>query len=211
MNRIFEASSRRSRGVAQIVGGTAVVAGLLLTAWGLQAEAPVTVAQVELPRQAPRSPVPLRQRPASRPDSNEAFAVSSNITSKLPIYEIRMRTDDLAAMDENAFGKDLHPATFIADGVTYENVKIRCRGAWARTWPKKPLKVFFTEDKPFKGQRRLNLNSSFRDPSFIRETLEYHIYQVSGAPASQRSWRVSTSMTSSGDCMCRSSSRIKRS
>jgi spore coat protein H len=186
MNRIFrEALPRYGRGVAHIVGGTAAAVGLLFAEWRLQAEAPVTVAQVEPARQAPRSAVPLRQRSASRLDANELFAVSPEVTSELPIYEIRMNAEDLAVMDENAFGEDLHPATFIADGVTYEHVKIRYRGAWARTWPKKPLKIFLSEDKPFKGQRRLNLNSSFRDPSFIRETLAYHIYQVSGAPASR--------------------------
>lgn len=186
MNRIFlEELPRYCRVVALIVRGVAAALVLLLPGPGLQAEAPVTLAQVQPAPQAPRPAFPLRQRAASRPESNEAFAVSTNVASKLPIYEIRMKAEDLAAMDQNAFGKDLHPATFIADGVIYENVKIRYRGAWARTWPKKPLKVFFNEDKPFKGQRRLNLNSSFRDPSFIRETLAYHIYQVSGAPASR--------------------------
>jgi spore coat protein H len=116
---------------------------------------------------------------------NQAFAVKANVESKLPIYEIRMNPGDLQSMDVNPRGDETYPATFMANGVTYENVKIRYRGQWARTWPKKPLKIFFNEDQLFEGQKRLNLNSSFRDPSFLRETVAYHIYRSAGVPASR--------------------------
>ena len=115
----------------------------------------------------------------------ESFAVPEKVESNLPIYDIKMKASDLELMDMNPRAEEMYPATFTANGVVYENVKIRYRGQWARTWPKKPLKIFFNEDKPFEGQKRLNLNSSFRDPSFIRETLAYHIYRAAGAPASQ--------------------------
>jgi spore coat protein H len=96
-----------------------------------------------------------------------------------------MDTKDLAALERSAHSNETCPATFIADGEVYERVKVRYRGAWARSWPKKPLKIFFNDDKPFQGQRRLNLNSGWRDPAFVRETLAYHIYAVCGAPASK--------------------------
>src|SRR5438046_1798290 len=135
MNRIFLGElPRNCRGFARIVGKGAAAVVLLLPGCGQQAEAPVTLAQVQPAPQAPRPAVPLSQRAASRPESNEALAVSTNLTSQLPIYEIRMKPEDLAAIDENAYGKNLYPATFIADGVVYENVKIRYRGAWARSW-----------------------------------------------------------------------------
>src|SRR5688500_16637165 len=115
----------------------------------------------------------------------ESFAVGEKVESRLPIYDIKMKASDLELMDMNPRAEEMYPATFTANGTVYENVKIRYRGQWARTWPKKPLKIFFNEDKPFEGQKRLNLNSSFRDPSFIRETLAYHIYRNAGVPASQ--------------------------
>ena len=65
------------------------------------------------------------------------------------------------------------------------SVEVRYRGDWARSWPKKPLKVFFPKDKEFEGQRALNLNPNWRDPAFIREQLSYHIYAACGAPASK--------------------------
>jgi spore coat protein H len=138
--------------------------------------APATVAQN-------RRPVPVLERAPET--GTEAFVITGKVESKLPIYEIRMGPSDLEALEGNPYSNDLHPATFTAEGVTYENVKIRFRGAWARTWPKKALKLFFNEDKPFKGQRRLNLNAGWRDPAFIRETLAYHIFEKSGAVASK--------------------------
>ena len=60
---------------------------------------------------------------------------------------------------------------------------MRYRGDWARTWPKKPLKIFFEQDKKFDGQHALNLNSNWRDPAFIREQLAYQIYDACGVPA----------------------------
>jgi spore coat protein H len=121
---------------------------------------------------------------AQEAPSREAARLPAKVESRLPIYEIRMAPQHLEAMDMNPYAPDLYPATFTVGGVVYENVKIRYRGAWGRTWPKKPLKIFFDENKTFNGQRRLNLNSGWRDPAFIRETLAYHIYAASGAPAS---------------------------
>lgn len=152
------------------------VSALLIAGCGQQGPVAEETVQAQLPGNAV-----ARERPASR----EAFAITEEVQSKLPIYEIRMKPEALEAMEGNPYGEELHPATFVANGEVYANVKIRFRGAWARTWPKKPLKIFFNEDKLFQGQKRLNLNSSFRDPSFIRETVAYHIYQVAGAPASR--------------------------
>ena len=165
---------------------TILCAGLVLvcclfSGCGEQPAAPLQAATVT--RSTP-APPPLLARPVEDVEEEPAPAVAEpNANSKLPAYEIRMNARHLAAMDQNPYGEELYPATFTAEGVTYENVKIRYRGAWGRTWPKKPMKIFFNDDKPFKGQRRLNLNSSFRDPSFIRETLAYHVYNISGSPA----------------------------
>jgi spore coat protein H len=88
-------------------------------------------------------------------------------------------------MERNAFSDNTQPATLIIGGEDYGYVRIRFRGEWARSWPKKPLKIFFSRDKPFHGHRSVNLNSAWRDPAFIRETLAYHVYAECGAPASQ--------------------------
>ena len=103
--------------------------------------------------------------------------------SKLPLYELKMDPKDLADLDRNPGSAKTHPATFLAGGKEY-TVAVRYRGDWARTWPKKPLKIFFEKDNEFEGRRCLNLNSEWRDPAFIREPMAYHIYAACGVPAS---------------------------
>ncbi|MCI0540833.1 MAG: CotH kinase family protein, partial [Verrucomicrobiales bacterium] len=125
--------------------------------------------------------------PASQLAAPEAQAkVPADLpNSRFPTYELRMSPRDLASLERTAFSNDTVPATFIADGKSYEGVKVRYRGAWARGWPKKPLKIFFPQDKPFEGQRRLNFNSCWRDPAFVREDLAYQIYAACDVPASR--------------------------
>jgi spore coat protein H len=103
--------------------------------------------------------------------------------SKLRTYELRLVQKDLTAMQQKAFSNETVPATFITEGLVHEDVRVRYRGAWARSWPKKPIKIFFGKETPFEEQRCLNLNSGWRDPALVRECLAYHVYQVCGAPA----------------------------
>ncbi|MBI3417779.1 MAG: CotH kinase family protein [Verrucomicrobia bacterium] len=105
--------------------------------------------------------------------------------NKLPLYELKMDPKDVAALERNPDSGETHPATFIADGEVYPNVQVRFRGEWARSWPKKPLKIFFSRAKPFQGHHSLNLNSAWRDAAFVRETLAYHVYAACGVPASR--------------------------
>jgi spore coat protein H len=116
---------------------------------------------------------------------NKATVATPASSSKLPVYELKMEPRDLAKLDADPSSNETHPATFIADGVTYEKVHVRYRGDWARSWPKKPLKIFFNEDKPFQGHHSVNLNSAWRDASFLRETLAYQVYNTCGVPASR--------------------------
>jgi len=101
----------------------------------------------------------------------------------LPVYELRMAGDELSKLQQEPGSDERHPARFMAEGKEYA-VTVRYRGDWARSWPKKPLKIFFEKDKEFRGQHALNLNSNWRDPAFVREQLAYHVYTVCGVPAS---------------------------
>jgi len=103
--------------------------------------------------------------------------------SPLPSYELKIAPRELAQLEHGFFENATHPATFIASGMTYTNVRVRFRGQWARTWPKKPLKIFFDHEQLFEGRRCLNLNSGWRDPAFVREPLAYHLYAACGVPA----------------------------
>jgi len=108
--------------------------------------------------------------------------IAAAAEDSLPVYELQMARKDVAALERSADSNQTYPAKFSAEGKSYD-VKVRYRGQWARSWPKKPLKILFEKDSPFLGQHCLNLNSAWRDPSFIREHLAYEIYARCGVSA----------------------------
>ncbi len=111
-----------------------------------------------------------------------AGAPNTGSTNALPLYELKIAPEEWTKLQRTPRSDDRHPAKFIAGGKEY-SVEMRYRGDWARTWPKKPLKIFFEKDKDFDGQHALNLNPNWRDPAFISEQLAYQIYAVCGVPA----------------------------
>lgn len=119
------------------------------------------------------------------PSAKLAFYVQDRPNdSKIPLYELKMERESLMALEQSTFSNETVPAVFIANGEVYD-VRVRYRGAWARSWPKKPLKIFFSKDKPFEGEHCLNLNSAWRDPAMVRECVAYHIFSTAGVPASK--------------------------
>ena len=127
-------------------------------------------------------PAPAANAPASR-SRNVSSTVPAR-ASKLPSYEIQIEGAGFAELERSTYSNQTYPIRFLAGGETYEKAAIRYRGAWARGWPKKPLKIFFDKEHRFDGRRCLNLNSAWRDPAFIRETLAYHIFTQCGAVCS---------------------------
>jgi len=119
------------------------------------------------------------------PQDLPLIAEDSLSTSKLPVYELKLAARDLRAIESSPFGNTTYPAWFVADGKTYRDVKIRARGSWSRTWPKKSFKISFDHQQPFQGRHSLNLNSGWRDPAFLREVLAYKVFAACGVPASQ--------------------------
>jgi spore coat protein H len=102
--------------------------------------------------------------------------------SSLRVYGLQMSRKDLDSLERTVDSNQTYPAKFVADGKTYD-VRVRYRGQWARSWPKKALKIFFDDAVPFEGQHCINLNSGWRDPAFVREHLAYIIYARAGVPA----------------------------
>jgi len=147
------------------------------------------------PREASAKPVPaVRDHSteialdagANTPSQTPGPAgASSSSPGQLPVYELLMDPKSLADLERSAYSNTTQPARFLAAGESYDRVQVRYRGAWARSWPKKPLRIIFPKEKPFLGQSRINLNSGWRDPAFIREHLAYHLYAACGVPASR--------------------------
>src|SRR4029079_9434480 len=119
---------------------------MLFQGCGQKDDSPQLSAQAA-PQLARPTPVP---RLAAAPQASPAEAVAARpaAQSKLPVYEVRMKEEDMQAMDSNPYSPQLYPATFSSGGEVFENVKIRYRGAWSCSGQKKPLKIFFNDDKP---------------------------------------------------------------
>jgi len=136
-----------------------------------------------------RSPAPDEPQPLLTASTELARPVQRarvrNVppASQLPIYGLKVSDAHWSQLQGTSYSDRTYPATFLAGGEIYENARVRYRGAWARGWPKKPLKIFFDKEKEFRGLRCLNLNSGWRDPAFIREPVAYHIYAACGVPA----------------------------
>ncbi|HIL70613.1 MAG TPA: hypothetical protein EYG38_12290 [Verrucomicrobia bacterium] len=119
---------------------------------------------------------------AELPTPNFACYIrDKNINTKLPAYSLLLKKEDLQNMHYYPRENQTYPATFIFNGKVYDHIRIRIRGAYARSWPKKAYKIFFNKDRLFKNRSRLNLNSGWKDPAMIREVLSYYIYNQSGA------------------------------
>jgi spore coat protein CotH len=124
----------------------------------------------------------LRLPHSDAPAPAYLILVDAPIASRLPVYRLQVSPAALAAMDNNPFSNELHPALFF-DGARGVEAQIRYRGAWGRNWAKKPIKVILANGAEHRGRRRFNLNSAYRDESFLREPLAYEVYRLAGAPS----------------------------
>ena len=97
-------------------------------------------------------------------------------------YEIKIAPGDLQSVESGGLGNRTVSAIFQGERHEYPGAEIRVRGSWARTWPKKALKIVFDKDDRFSGHHAVNLNSGWRDPSFVREPLAYYVFGRCGVP-----------------------------
>lgn len=109
---------------------------------------------------------------------------SKTTEETLPLYEVWMEPAWWERLQIEFNSDREYPALFVAENACHQ-VRIRNRGAFARQWPKKSFKIFFTPGPKFRDQSRINLNSTWRDIGYIRESLAYAIYRAAGVPASE--------------------------
>lgn len=113
--------------------------------------------------------------------AQSAAAPAPNRALQLPVYDLLMDLPELERLEHHPSSNERVSASLVAEGITYQGVEVRLRGAWSRGWPKKSLKLFFSDGQPLGDAHTINLNSGWRDPAFIREPLAYHVYGACGA------------------------------
>jgi spore coat protein CotH len=108
---------------------------------------------------------------------------------------IVMREEDWLGLKSNTRAEQYVRANFWFDGEPYRNVAIRPKGMSSlmsgRESGRMPLKVdfnFFNFAQNFRGIRKLSLNNGFSDPSFIRETIGYELFEQMNLPTPRRAF-----------------------
>ena len=93
----------------------------------------------------------------------------------------------MAELDTEYVPTDIH-----FEGRIWKNVGVRFKGnSSLKSMPsglKKPFKFDFdrfVKGQDFFGYQKLNFSNGFKDPSFLRETLAYHLFQKLDVPASR--------------------------
>ncbi len=105
------------------------------------------------------------------------------ISAAVPTIDLQMSTGAIEQLESKKVSNETVAASLTTEGTTNIPVKVRNRGRWSRSWDKTPLKVFVPTNA-IPGRSCFNLNSTYRDPSWIRERLAFHIYELAGVPAS---------------------------
>lgn len=133
------------------------------------------------------SRLPLFLDPAGSPEYLGTVISDPSIVTELPVYHWFVQ-DTAGADDANQTGAR---ASLFYNGVLYDNIFVRVRGATASQVPKKPYKFDFNRGYHFnymEGKEpveEINLNSTFQDKAYIRPVLTFETYRNSGVAASQ--------------------------
>jgi spore coat protein H len=129
------------------------------------------------PTPPPETPPP---EPPSTPEAQQPFVLPPVQTS-VQDYALVMPDAVLQKFlaDPNTPEQD---AVFKANGATY-NVKVRLRGASARTFPKKSWNVSFAKGVRFEGRTSLNLVAEYADATLLAEKISYDLLAAMRVPA----------------------------
>ncbi|MCZ6795329.1 MAG: CotH kinase family protein [Planctomycetota bacterium] len=106
--------------------------------------------------------------------------------SEFPMYHVLIDDSHVRELMRNPYSDVYRPATFVHDGDVYCDVGVRYRGQTSRSLPKRHWKVKFNKDRPFVPRpghapvTTVNLNSSYGDKIFLRETLGYGLWRDLG-------------------------------
>jgi spore coat protein CotH len=109
---------------------------------------------------------------------NESFSslpvaaqTRSKTQSTLPVYEITLPPDSLAALYADPFSDEYVDGNFSYRSDLYPDIGVRFRGNISRNYSKKSWRVNFKSSKPFEGKDKLNIKAAPLDASMIRECL----------------------------------------
>ncbi|MGB0386056.1 MAG: lamin tail domain-containing protein [Ardenticatenaceae bacterium] len=127
---------------------------------------------------------PLFHERTNSPEYLGTMIADEGITSALPI--LYWFVEDIAASETQTGTR----AALFYNETFYDNVFVRLRGYSSRKWPKKSFKIDFNPGDHFQFSanfeplEEFDLNSTYIDQSYMRETLAWETYRESGVPYS---------------------------
>ncbi|MFB3788273.1 MAG: CotH kinase family protein [bacterium] len=152
----------------------------------------------QLPPQASQTPVlftiratddlgretitPRRNEPTPR---HGYFVYDGDVNTDLPIYFLFVAPELIRQLNRNPESDVMVEGMVAVDGVVFDRIHVRYRGAWARSWPKKNWKIRFNKGRYYNGLRTINLNSNYHDRAYMREKLSYDLFADSSNPGCQ--------------------------
>lgn len=165
----------------------AVAVGLLLlVVWGVFVTFPTVPAGVARLTDAP--PVPVFSGPRPHPTPGGEIFEQPTVVD----FELRFPPASRRALRENA--REYAPATVLVNGVEFTNVAVKLKGAAGsfRSLDDRPaLTLSFNkhvEGRRVFGLRRLHLNNSVQDPSYLSEYVGSALFRAAGIPTPRVAW-----------------------
>lgn len=121
---------------------------------------------------------------ASDPTPRHGYLVyDGEADTDLPIYFLFI--DNTAFKKLNPNTNDMVEAVVAIDGQVFDKVRVRYRGAWARSWPKKNWKIRFNKGNYYNNWRSANINGEYHDRAYMREKIGYDLFEDAGVPHPQ--------------------------
>lgn len=121
--------------------------------------------------------------------------VNPFVSDRVAKIRIVMDRNDWQELKTNTWVEEYVRADFWFDGELYRNVAVRPKGMSSlmsgRQSGRMPLKIdfnFFNFAQNFRGIKKLSLNNGFSDPTFIRETIGYELFEQMDLPTPRRAF-----------------------
>jgi hypothetical protein len=128
---------------------------------------------------------PLFTDPLGSAEYLGTVVAETNVTSRLPVFQVFVAADQLAGIDAETGGR----IAVFYDGEFYDNVYMERRGNTSASFAKKSHRVEFNREHPFRHPgpggrvRKTSFLAEYPDPAYIRQGLCFWLLDLMGVPA----------------------------
>jgi hypothetical protein len=164
------------------------VYGAIIPAHAYRAGEMVRYAIAATDRDGRTSRLPFFHDPASSPQYFGTMVADPSVTSLLPTLYWFVEDPEAGETRQGTRASVFYGDLGGSGGAFYDNVFVRLRGISSRSWDKNSLKFDFNPGHYFQFApdqdpvEEFNLNTTFSDHAYIRQTLAWETYRDAGIP-----------------------------